>query len=227
MDALWDQVLFQPMDIQLGEIDDYLQIISNHRAKRIRLAEAQKRKAAADESWVRGKTARVPQAQEDALDSARNLANVNLANVEADIEAAVSDLKNYVGIGIRKRLGIAAEHLYVLKEAFRLKEEVAIVDGVDGLVVALTGVLGQVRLYVLPDDEGDTTSLLELLTTATSLRHSIEAVKYAQSDLVKAEKDLITFPEADKRELFHHVPQTQYTSVCSYGNPMAGVYASW
>lgn len=176
-----------------------------------------------DENLVRGTAENLAPNILDQRRTAALQAGQNVAARRLEVQRALSALQDHLGDGMRKRMGIAAEHVYVANEAFQLRDEERIVDAVDGLVAALTGVLNEVRLFTRDDEHMNT--LLELLTTTTSLQRAIQEIKEAQAALVKAKRDVLTFPEADKRELFHHAPQLEPVPI--YRDPVAGMYASW
>jgi len=226
--ALWEQLVAEPVNLPLeAGGDDYSMIIGNHRIRRLRFVEAELRKELAEKNLVRGRTQGVAQAELDRRTAAVAAARQEVSDRSEEVQDDVRDLQPFLGVGMRKRLGIAAEHVYVLLLAFQEKKEENVVDALDGLIENLSTILRRVQLFTRPADQGETTTLLELMTTATSLRQAISAVKEAQRVLVKAEKDLLTFPEADKRELFHHVPQIDPAFSLPFPDPMSGIYASW
>jgi|WetSurMetagenome_2_1015567.scaffolds.fasta_scaffold00293_27 hypothetical protein len=211
--------------------DRYSEIISIHRELRAELADAEANKVAAEDNWKRSRTEGLP-----ADEQANRAAALEMAVVEVDrkkrlVESELRNLGPFIERGLRRRMGIKAEYVHAMYEAFLYKKEDEIIVTLEDAIRVLGDLLkDQVQLYVQPDDQEDTNKLLELLAASTSLKQAIAAIKEAQSALVKAEKDLITFPEADKKELFHHAPVPEdaaYIAYAASGNYMSGLYASW
>jgi hypothetical protein len=225
--ALWQALLTQRIQGIDPDQDEYSEILTGHYDTRGFLARAEKQKSEADADVVRGVEDGVSENEQSEREHVARVEARRVATERQNLAEAVTSLNRFATGGLRRRLGMSAEYVNALNTALRNKDEEGIIHNSDALFVALTEALNRVSLY--PDSEADSTMLLKVLTAVTAMRQSIGAVKEAQRVLVKVERDLITFPEADKRELFHHAPAPIDRSwLVPYGaNPMVSSYASW
>jgi hypothetical protein len=223
VNALWNELLRSA-----GQVDAaYSDAVKDHAEAKRALAEAEEEKVLADMNYQQGLADGVIEAEREIRADAARDAQTNVSYSRYFLQKAVKEFHNVATGGLRKRLGVEAEEVYGLVTAFSDKDEQAIISSSNALGTVLGDVVTRFSLYA--DSDSDTTMLLELLTNVNSLKQAIAAVKDAQKALVKAEKDVVMFPEADKRELFHHVPAPSPSrpALLSYGTPASGMYASW
>ena len=224
VDSLWKLLLYPPDGDQGAGYSD---IVQDHAVAKHDLASAEAAKAVADLNYTKGLQDKVIRAEEQSRLATAQKANDEVIAAKQYLEYSVKLFQDVGITGLRRRFGVHAEHVYALWKAFENRNEDAITKSSEDLREALTGIINKVSLYAESDD--DNTMLLGVLTAVTSLKQAITAVKDAQRALVTAEKNMITFPEADKRELFHHVPNPSEgrPAMLSYGTSSRGMYASW
>jgi hypothetical protein len=226
--TLWRQLASQPIAAGQGN-DRYAELIEEHTQYRVTLQTAQQQRRVADMNYQKGISDEVGEAELLSRGEVANAARQRVLYAKQDLEFVVTDLQRYANEGLRRRLGVQAEHVYALYNGLSRKDEPTIVAACNELYQALSTIVSSSNsLY--PEAEADTTLLLKLLTSVTSLKQAVAAVKDAQRAVVKAEQNMLTFPEANKRELFHKAPAANPGTkalLTSYLNPGAGLYASW
>lgn len=225
--ALWRQLITQPVALQ--GVDRYSDRIEDHARHRTTLQTAEAHRRVAELNYQKGLSDEVSAAELADRAALANAARQAVSAARQELEFAVTDLQRYANEGLRRRIGIAAEHVYALYNGLRTKDEPVIVSACNELHKAV-GAIVSTGSSLYPEAEADTTLLLKLLTSVTSLKQAVVAVKQAQRAVVKAEQTVLTFPEASKWELFHKASAANpaiTATLTSYLNPGAGLLASW
>jgi hypothetical protein len=225
IESLWEMLLTPP-----GQEADpaYAALLESNNQARDDLKKAQAVKAIAELNWQEGVQQKLNPNEQGGRGEVLDEARADVLDAETTLAGTLRDFHAYATTGLRRRLGITAGHVLELNERFKMRDEEAILMELDALQKALPPIISRVALYA--DTEQDNNLLLRVLNSVTSVRQAIGAVKDAQQTAVRAEQSLVTFPDADKRELFHRPPpMPDQTGLIPYGTPpgSVGLYASW
>ncbi len=139
-------------------------------------------------------------------------ANTAVMDLEVTIERRNAAFRQHYNFGLSGRLGGNGVDIFRLVQVLETENEADLVSSLDSVISDLTHTLGQTRAFAAMADSEDDDAMRRCLTAATGLKRGLDDLRKAREDRVDAEKALVTFPEADKRELFHNAGSTSSPS---------------